>query len=143
MKNTSLAYRIGRRTLVVIFVLNGVGALYGGVAAFIAPDFMGAELLVPIFHNLPLIGPYLNSLILPASALLLFICLPQSLAAILLLRRHTRQYIVAALNGAMLVAFTFVEILIIPNPLSLAYLLVGVVQMVLGIVLQRQPDGLH
>ena len=139
MKN-SRAFRYCSRLLLVLCLFNGIGALFGGVGGMVAPEFFGSSQLVPILHELPFIGPYINTLVIPASTLLLFIFVPQSVAATLLLRKHPGQFIAVIICGILLVAFTAVELIVIPNPLSWVYLFIGVVEIVIAIVCLKIPS---
>ncbi|MCL2826693.1 MAG: hypothetical protein FWD72_04740 [Eggerthellaceae bacterium] len=127
-------HKLWRRTLVFLSLFVGIGALGGGAVAILPPttDIMGAEALVPILHEAPLFGQYIDSLVIPASALLLFVCLPQLLAALLLLRKRPSRYKACIICGAVLVAFTVGELILIPNFASVLYLLFGAVEIFAG-----------
>jgi hypothetical protein len=118
--------------LIAISIFVSVGALYGGVAAFISPNFMGAEQLVPIFQDLPAIGSCINSLTLPASTLLLFIFLPQAIAAVLLLRKRSSWFVAVVICGVILAIFTIVELIVIPNVVSVIYLAFGLSELAIA-----------
>ncbi len=131
------AYQRWHRALLILCAFIGIGALFGGAGAFIAPDFFGASLLVPLFHDLPFVGQYIDSLALPGTALLLFVFVPQSLATFLLGKRHSRQYSGAQICGILLIAFTAVELILIPNPVSWLYLFFGVAELTIALLCLR------
>jgi hypothetical protein len=139
---TSKAYRNGHRALLILCIFVGAGALFGGVAAYIAPNFMGAQQLVPIFQALPVIGPYLNSLVLPASALLLFVFLPQAIASLLLLRKQPSQFTATIICGLMLSVFIIVELIVLPNFLAWFYLALGVAEIAISVFCSKRADKL-
>jgi len=131
------AIRFRHRFLLGISLFNAIGALFGGTCAFLIPEFMGASLLVPLLQEIPIVGPFIDSLAWPAAALLLFICLPQSVAAAMLLRGARWRYIAALICNTFLIIFTTVEILVMPNPLSWAYLLLGVVGVAVSVAMSK------
>lgn len=133
-------HKVWRRILLGLAVFVAAGALFGGGIAVVDPHgaFMGAPLLVPMLQQIPLIGPLIDSLLIPGSALLLFVFIPQTVAMALLLRRQGGQYRAGIICGALLVIFTLVEIIVMPNFLSPVYLAFGLVEIVAGILCDRQ-----
>lgn len=123
-----------RRALLILCIFVGAGALFGGIMAFVLPDFMGAPLLLPILQKIPFVGPYITSLALPALALLLFVFAPHTIAVLQLVRKSARQYTGSIICGAFLVAFTIGEMIFIPNPASVLFLLFGIAEIVLSII---------
>ena len=136
---------IWHRILLILCAFVGIGALAGSALALIAPDgsLMAAQELIPILQGLPLVGKYVDSLFLPGCALLLFVCIPQMLAALLLLRKHPKQYAIGLIGGLLLSVFTVVELVIMPSFLSWVYLLFGVIEIVSSLVcsLSAQRTG--
>ena len=125
------------RALLILCFFVGVGALGGGITAYISPETMGASSIIPLLQEIPSVGPYINSYIIPASALLLFVFVPQAIATVLLLRKHSRQFIGAIVSGAFLAVFTIVELIFVYNYLSWLYLAFGVIEIVTAIVCAR------
>ncbi|MCL1847641.1 MAG: hypothetical protein FWF91_06740 [Coriobacteriia bacterium] len=126
--------RLLRRILLIELLFVGIGALGGGGAALISPDgsLMQAQTLIPALQDLPLVGPLIDSLLLPASALLLFVFVPQTLAAIFLLRKRPRQYTAGIVAGILLMLFTLVELIFLFNVLSIIYFALGASEVALS-----------
>lgn len=135
--NTGQKARRSRFALLVLCIFVGAGALFGGGMSFIAPDFMAAPMLVPILQEIPMVGPHITSLAIPATALLLLIFVPHLIAVILMLKKHSRQFLGAIICGIFLVAFTAGEMLFMPNLVSILFLLFGIVEIVLALICQR------
>ncbi|MCL2889240.1 MAG: hypothetical protein FWE65_02320 [Eggerthellaceae bacterium] len=122
--------KVFRRLLLGMCIFMGVGALGGGLAALIAPDgsLMGAQELVPVLQEIPFFGQFIDSLALPASALLLFVFVPHAVGILLLIKRQPQQYIAGMVCGLFVVVFTAVELVLIPNFLSWIFLFLGLVE---------------
>jgi len=136
----SKSFRIWRRILVFLSIFNAIGAIGGcciafipGLAASVGADVIAAQLQ----QNTPFVGQYIQTLFIPGLALLLFVFVPQIIASILLLRKRPKQYIAGIVCGGMLVCVEIVELILIPNPLSLIYLIIGIVQTIAGIMCLR------
>jgi hypothetical protein len=69
--------------------------------------------------------------------LLLFVFIPQTVASLLLLRKHPAQYYAAIICGVLLAVFTITEIALIPNPLSVLYLFFALFEIAAAILCQR------
>ncbi|MCL2757582.1 MAG: hypothetical protein FWD43_05840, partial [Coriobacteriia bacterium] len=122
------ALTLYHRLLFVLCVVCAVGALGGGIAALLSPDgtFLSAQDLIPVLHALPLVGQYIDSLTIPAIALLVLIFLPQTVAILFLLKHFRGRYLIGIVCGVILVVFTAVEIAFMPNVLSWIFLFAGV-----------------
>jgi len=127
-----------QRTLLTLCIFVGLGALYGGIAAYVAPNFMGAEPLLPSLQKIPLIGSHIDSLVWPASALLALVFIPQIMAAVFLLAKHSNRYRMAIAAGIVLILFTSGEMLVIPNIVSVLYMAFGVIEVIAGVQCSRE-----
>jgi len=139
--HTGRSIRLWRRILLGLCIFAGIGALGGGVLAVVAPDgsLLKAQELIPVLQAIPIIGQYLDSLLIPGCALLLFVFLPQILASALLRRKHPRQYFVASIGGALVVIVTTVELIVLGlNVLSWVFLFYGFVEIVVGLYCSRR-----
>ena len=128
------------RALMILCLFVGIGALGGGAMGLISPDgslIQAQTIITDLQKNTPFVGQYIDSLVIPAIALLLFVCIPQTTAGILLLRRHSLQYTAGILVGAMLIVFTFVEMILLPNPLSILYMIFGVIEIIAALLAQK------
>ena len=134
------AFRYWRRVLLIFCIFVGVGALFGGVGGYVAPDFFGASMVIPMLREIPFVGLYINSYMIPASALLLFVFVPQTIATIRLLRRHPKQFSAAIVCGILLAVFTIVELIFLPNALSWVYLSFGAIEIALAVVCSKKTQ---
>lgn len=134
---TPRAYRRGRRCALILCLFVGVGALYGGVGAFIVPEFFGASLIIPFLRNIPFVGGFIDSYTLPASALLIFIFVPQTTAAALLLWKRSGQFTAVLICGILMSLFTIGELIFIPNPVSVLFLLFGISEIVAALACSK------
>ena len=136
-----------RLVLPALCAFVGIGALGGGGLAILVPDgsLMQAQALIPALQAIPLVGPYVDSLLLAGIALLLCIFVPQILASILLLTKRPGQYAAALLAGILLCLFTITELVFLgSNVLSWLYLLFGVIEIlgsVYGILAGRRAHS--
>ncbi|MCL1798110.1 MAG: hypothetical protein FWG24_07380 [Eggerthellaceae bacterium] len=137
IKKSSKAWH---RTLFGLCVFVAVGALFGGGMGVLDPHstLMGAELIVPELQKAPLVGQHIDSLLIPASTLLLFVFIPQTVASLLLFKKHPAQYYAAIICGTLLAVFTITEIALIPNPLSVLYLCFALFEITTAIICQRR-----
>jgi len=136
-------HKLWRRILLGLTIFVAVGALFGGGIAVVSPHsaFMGAAVLVPVLQELPLVGPAIDSLFIPGAMLLLFVFVPQTLAAVQLLMRRATQYRAGIICGALLAVFTVVELIFIPNFLSWIYLGFGLIEVLCGVLCLRKGEG--
>jgi len=140
---TTKRHTIWRRVLLVLCLFVAVGALGGGGLVVIAPDgsLLGAQAIIPELHNIPLVGPHLDSLLIPGCALLLFVFVPQTIASILLLGKHPKQYTAGIICGAIMAVFTIVEIVFLPNFLSWIFLFFAVVEICAAVLCMRSSQS--
>ncbi|MCL2528950.1 MAG: hypothetical protein FWE41_01240 [Coriobacteriia bacterium] len=135
--NTS--YRVWRSILLGLCLFIAAGAVGGAALAFIPAlsAFSGANEIVPVLQQAPLVGQYINSLVIPGFALMLLVLVPQGLACICMLRKHPRQIDAGIFAGVMLIVCQIGELVLIPNPLSVIYLTLGAIQIFAGIMCLR------
>jgi len=138
-KQPNKGYQIWRRILLVLCLFIGIGAIGGCALAFVPAfsAFSGADEIVPVLQQAPLVGQYIDSLVIPGFALMILVLIPQGIASILLLRKHPRQIHAGIIAGALLVACEIGELVLIPNPLSWIFLALGVIQISAGIMYFR------
>lgn len=129
------------RTLLILCIFLGGGALFGGVMAFISPDFMGAPLLVPILQEIPIVGSRITTLAIPATALLLFIFVPHAITVLLMFRKHPWRFTAAIVCGVFVIVFTAVEMIFMPNPVSVLFLLFGAAEITLALGCQGKSKS--
>jgi hypothetical protein len=129
-----------RLALYIFCVFMGGGALFGGVMAFFSPEFMGEPYILPLLQKIPFVGALIDSLVIPATALLTCIFLPHAVAIILLLRKHHYQYMSAIVCGTLVVAFTAVEMVFMLNLVSAFYLLLGAIETAVAAICLRQAE---
>jgi len=131
-----------RRILLFLCLFIGIGAIGGCALAFIPGlgALAGADEIVPALQQAPFVGQYINSLVIPGFALMILVLIPQGIASIFLLKKHPRQYRVAIIAGVLLVACEIGELVLIPNPLSWIFLVLGIVEIVAGYMCLRLKD---
>jgi len=141
ISKTGSSFKVWHRILVFLCLFSGIGAIWGVIMAIIQTvtgAFAGTETILPTLQEVPLVGQYLNTLLLPGILLLLFCCIPQMTAGILLLRKQRTQYRAGAIVGILMVVFTVGEIILMPNFLSWIYMFLGIVEIVAGVVCSKQ-----
>ena len=130
-------YKVWRRILLVLSLFSGVGAIWGVFIAVMQTttgSFMGAESILPVLQEAPLVGQHLTTLLVPGILLLLFCCIPQLTAGILLLRKAARQYRAGLICGILLVVFTIGEIILMENFLSWIFMFLGIIEIWASVV---------
>jgi hypothetical protein len=119
----------------VVAALNAVAAL-GGAVGLVS----GRLTLGDLTDRLPL-----GSSVLGGVALAVLVGVPQALLALLAWRRDTATAAVSVVVGSMLVGWILVEALFLQvfEGLQVAYLLIGLVQVGLGLLLGLHDPGLE
>lgn len=129
------SYRVSHRILLGLCVFVAAGALGGGGMAVVQPSgaLMSAQALIPVLHEIPLVGQYINSLLIPGLVLLVFVFIPHLIAVILLFKTHTKQYFASIICGALLIAVTTGEVILLgSNFLSWLYCAFGAIEIILS-----------
>jgi hypothetical protein len=130
---------VARRWRLAVGVVAGLNAVaaFGGAFGLVS-DWLT---LGDLTDRLPF-----GSTVLAGLALAVLVCLPQSALAVLAFRRSSATAAASLLVGALLVLWILLEVafLHVLAGLQVAYLLVGIVQVGLGILLgQHDPGGIR
>ncbi|MDR1089234.1 MAG: hypothetical protein LBL23_08215 [Coriobacteriales bacterium] len=121
---------ISRRILLGICLFNGIAACVCGPLMFLVPDgsLMGMQSLIPAMQTWPAADIFFQDVFWPGVTLMLVNGIPNLICAILLLRRQRWQYVVGIVCGVLLILWTVWECVFMPNPVTTAYLVMGIVQ---------------
>jgi len=132
--------KAARGLLIVVSILNGVAGLVCGVLFIAGPDgrFMQAGALLPVVQRLPLASVFFQDFVWVGVAMLLVLGVPNSIAAVLLLRKSGNQYLATLAAGVLLVLWCGFELVFMINALAVGYLVVGVISILSSIVLMRR-----
>ena len=119
----------------------GLGALGGGVCMLIEPSgsIMQMEPLLPYFKVLPLSDLLFQNYTFPGIALLLVNCVPQLIAALLLVKKHAFAARLCLICGVLLMLWIIIQFIIFPlNALSTSYFIFGALEAACAIVYQKE-----
>lgn len=131
--------RSARGYLIVVSILNGLAGLVCGVLFLIRPDgsLLQAGALLPVIRTLPLAGIFFRDFTWIGIAMLLVLGIPNTVAAVMLLRRSEKQYMVSLVAGILLVMWTGFELVFMYNALALGYFVVGAISILSSAALLR------
>jgi len=132
--------KAARVFLIVISILNGVAGLVCGVLFLISPDgsLMGFQPLLPVIATLPLAEVFFQSLTWIGIAMLLALGIPNTVASVMLLRRHPAQYTVTLIAAVLLMLWTGFELIFMYNVGAVGYFIVGVLCALCSVMLIRK-----
>ena len=129
-----------RGLLIAVSILNGAAGLVCGVLFIAGPDgrFMQAGALLPVVQGLPLASVFFQDFVWVGVAMLLVLGVPNSIAAVMLLRKSMNQYRVTLAAGVLLALWCGFELIFMFNALAVGYLVVGLISIMSSIVLLRR-----
>jgi len=132
--------RVARAFLILVSILNGFAGLVCGVLFLVSPDgsLMGFEPLLGVVGGLPLADVFFRDLIWIGVAMLLVLGIPNTVAAVMLIRRDAGQYKATLVAGVLLVLWTGFELIFMYNVAAVGYLVVGVLAILCSVLLQRR-----
>lgn len=132
-------HRAARVFLVIVSILNGAAGLVCGVLFIIAPDgrLLQAGELLPIIGELPLADVFFQDFFWIGIAMLLVLGIPNTAAAVMLLRRDESQYKVTLASALLLLAWTGFELVFMINGLAVGYFVVGIFSAIASVQLLR------
>lgn len=125
-----------RKALIFWCLFIGIGALAGGTAMLLDPSgkVLHMDEMLPYFQAMPLAEQLYQNFIFPGIALLCVNCIPNLIAAVLLLRRKKAGILCGGLFGVTLMAWIVIQFVIFPsNILSNLYFDFGILQALTGI----------
>lgn len=136
-----------RRIVQVICVFNGVcavacgGFMMAGAAGILPPAlgeaFAFFNAMVPAIQQMPLPAFMTVDLFWPGLALLLVNGVANLVATVLFARHDRRARPWAFLAGALLIVWCVFELVYLPNPISMIYLVIGFVQTACAVAMER------
>ncbi|MDD2648528.1 MAG: hypothetical protein PHI27_07690 [Eubacteriales bacterium] len=113
----------------------GIGALAGGIAMLIKPDgsILQMQPLLPYFQVLPFADALFQDYFFSGIALLLVNCVPNLIAAYLLIKKKPAGIKLSAILGVTLALWIIIQFIIFPlNFMDIAYFLFGLIQALTG-----------
>lgn len=133
--------RVARRLLIVVSILNGVAGLVCCVLFIAGPDgrLLQAGALLPVIQGLPLASVFFKDFTWIGVAMLFVLGVPNSIAAVMLLRKSEHQYLATFVAGVLLLLWCGFEFIFMPNALAVAYFVVGLISILSSTVLLRAP----
>lgn len=135
--------RLAKVFLVAVSVLNGLAGIACGILFLASPDgsLMQAGELLPVVQGLPLADVFFQDFTWIGIAMLLVLAVPNTVAAVLLFRRHPRRYTVTLAAACLLLAWTGFELIFMINPLAVGYFVVGVLSVLASMRLIRSAGA--
>ncbi len=131
--------KAARGFLIVVSILNGVAGLVCGVLFVAGPNgrLVQATALLPVIQGLPLASVFFGDFLWIGVAMVLVLGLPNSLAAVMLLRSSESQYLATLVAGVLLVLWCGFELVFMLNVPAVGYLVVGLISVLCSILLLR------
>ena len=131
--------RVARAFLVVVSILNGLAGLICGVLIVVKPDGRLLQMgsLLPVVRTLPLANVFFRDFFWIGVAMLLALGIPNSIAAVMLVRRSEKRYLAALAAGVFLVLWCSFELIYMFNVPAVGYFVVGVLSVLSSVSLSR------
>ena len=135
--------RVARRLLIVVSILNGVAGLVCGVLFIAGPDghLLQAGALLPVIRGLPLASVFFQDFVWIGVAMLLVLGVPNSIAAVMLLRKSENQYLATLVAGVFLLVWCGFEFIFMFNALAVGYFVVGLISILSSTALLRSAPA--
>jgi hypothetical protein len=130
-------YKISRFIVLFFALFVGVGAFWGSLLMFQAPDGSLLQMngLLPYFQVLPFASLLFQDYIFSGIALSVFNCIPNLIAGILILFERESGLKLGCFQGLILMAWITIQFVIFPaNVLSTSYFIFGLLQFVFGFI---------
>lgn len=123
--------RLARGFLIVVSVLNGLSGLVCGILFIAGPDghLLQAGALLPLIQWLPLAAVFFRDFTWIGVAMLLVLGIPNTTAAVMLLRRSRGQYAATLAAAILLLLWCGFEMVFMFNVAALGYFVVGVLSL--------------
>ncbi len=132
--------RVARGYLIVVSILNGLAGLVCGLLFIVRPDgsLLQAGALLPVIRTLPLASVFFRDFLWIGVAMLLVLGVPNTVAAVMLLRRSEQQYLVTLVAGLLLVMWTGFELVFMYNAPALGYFAIGLLSILASVFRTRR-----
>jgi hypothetical protein len=98
---------------------------------------MQAGALLPVVQRLPLESVFFQDFVWIGVAMLLVLGIPNSIAAVMLLRKSEQQYAATLVAGVLLLLWCGFELLFMFNALAVGYFVVGLICVFSSIALMK------
>jgi hypothetical protein len=130
---------VARGLLIFVSILNGIAGLVCGVLFIAGPDgrLMQAGALLPVIQRLPLASVFFGDFTWIGVVMLLALGVPNSIAAVMLLRKSENQYRVTLAAGTLLAVWCGFELIFMFNALAVGYFVVAIVSILSSLLLLR------
>ncbi len=142
-------HRVARGFLIVVSVLNGLAGLVCGVLFIFGPDgrLLQAGALLPVIQRLPLATVFFRDFLWIGVAMLLVLGVPNSIAALMLVRKSPNQYVATLVAGILLVLWCGFELVFMLNAPAVGYFAIGLASVLCSVLLIEafagRADGKH
>jgi hypothetical protein len=125
--------------LIVVSILDGLAGLVCGVLFIARPDgrLLQAGALLPVIRTLPFASVFFRDFSWIGAAMLLVLGIPNTVAAVMLIRRGEHQYLVTLVAGVLLIMWTGFELIFMYNVSALVYFMIGAVSILSSVFLLR------
>ena len=135
--------RVARGFLIVVSILNGLAGLVCGVLFIAGPDgrFLQAGALLPVIQGLPLASVFFRDFVWIGVAMLLVLGVPNTIAAVMLLRKSENQYLATLIAGVLLILWCGFELVFMINALAVGYFTIGLISVLSSILLLRPTQA--
>lgn len=131
--------KAARVFLIVVSIINGLMGLVCGVMLIARPDGallqMGA--LIPVIATFPLAGVFFRDFLWIGVVMFLALGVPNTVAAVLLLRRHPAQYMATLVAAVLLTAWCLFELVFMFNAAGIGFLVVAIASAAASLWLMR------
>jgi hypothetical protein len=131
--------RVARIVLMALSILNGFAGLVCGVMFLAKPDgsLLQAGGLLPVLKTLPLATVFFRDFFWIGVAMLLALGIPNTIAAVMLIRRIEGQYFATLLAGILLLLWCGFEFVYMFNAGAVGYFVVGATMVLASVMLMR------
>jgi len=124
-----------RPFLIATNAFNSIAGFVCGLLFLIAPDgrLMGAGDggLLAMMQNFPFADTFFRDFRWTGIAMLLMLAIPGTAATVALIRRIEPQYLVAYAASRLLFLFCLIELLFLPNPLVIVFMIIAIIQTII------------
>jgi hypothetical protein len=134
---------MARGLLIAVSIMNGAAGLICGALLIVGPEgqLLQAGALLSVIQAMPLASVFFRDFLWIGMAMLTVLGAPNSVAAVMLLRRSENQYLATAAAGVLLLIWCAFELVFMFNWLAVGYVAVGLVSVACSILLSRQEPA--
>ena len=131
--------RVARGFLIVVSILNGFAGLVCGVLFIAGPDghLLQAGALLLVIQGLPLASVFFQDFLWIGAAMLVVLGVPNSIAAVMLLRKSQNQFLATLVAGMLLLLWCGFELIFMFNVPAVGYCVTGLISILCSILMLR------